>query len=401
MAENFKTRYEKRKPKFLNNPKICKENRQLYKDFLEEEEYKLPKINDIRKLDNSCYKTLYGYIGKIQNINIWFNNKPLKKLTEADIKKVYDDLEDGTIKNQAGLPFADLQGCYYSKIFKSTLFEMAGKKEIAKKVIMYSGNKDAEVRFIEEEDFRKIVNSTYKPHHRLLLWLSWDIGENINSLLMLKKGDFRKGKNPYTKEPEYKVNLRKEILKRTRKSRTEITNYSETVELIEQHLRGLNEEDRLFNFGYNFAKKVIDRALKRTDVKCIPKGQKVSWKDLRSGMACDLLKKGWSTNEINSRLGHKPSSDVIDKYVSFLAIDRHRPKKKVQEFEMEKLNEELEEMKKREKLQASRNEQLQNEVEDLQKQKVNTGTVAQEVLKLIAKDPKILARAMEIQKSKK
>jgi len=61
-----------------------------------------------------------------------------------------------------------------------------------------------------EEDFRKIISNAYKPNHKVLFWLAWDIGENINSLLRLKKNDFHRQQNPYTKEPEYRVNLRKE-----------------------------------------------------------------------------------------------------------------------------------------------------------------------------------------------
>jgi DNA polymerase III delta prime subunit len=73
----------------------------------------------------------------------------------------------------------------------------------------------------------------------------------------------------------------------------------------------------------------------------MPGGQKVTWKDLRSSMACDLLKKGWSRDEVNARLGHKPSSRIIDRYINFLALDRNKPKKKVFESNLKKIEEEL------------------------------------------------------------
>ncbi len=361
----FLNYYNKAKDKLLKDTSLNSNNRKLFCEFFEEQEHKLKRINGLRQNDESNYKTLYGYIRMLKIVNKWFKNKDWKKLTEKDIKQVYDDLEDGKILNRFGKPYESLDDSYYSKVLKSRPFELAGKLQIAREVIRYTNHKESNVRFITEGDFRKTVNNVYTPSNKLLLWLAWDIGENINSLLMLRKNDFCIQKNPNTKEPEYRVNLRKEILKRTRKPRSEITNYNETVELLDQRLADLNEEDLLFNFDYRNAKKIIDRAVGRSKVKCVPGGQKPSWKDIRSSMACDLLKKGWSTDEVNARLGHRPSSDEIDKYINFLAIDRHRPKKKVQQYELEKINTELEESKDREKMLTRRMEKLQEDNEDL------------------------------------
>ena len=361
----FLNYYNKAKDKLLKDTSLNSNNRKLFCEFFEEQEHKLKRINGLRQNDESNYKTLYGYIRMLKIVNKWFKNKDWKKLTEKDIKQVYDDLEDGKILNRFGKPYESLDDSYYSKVLKSRPFELAGKLQIAREVIRYTNHKESNVRFITEGDFRKTVNNVYTPSNKLLLWLAWDIGENINSLLMLRKNDFCIQKNPNTKEPEYRVNLRKEILKRTRKPRSEITNYNETVELLDQRLADLNEEDLLFNFDYRNAKKIIDRAVGRSKVKCVPGGQKPSWKDIRSSMTCDLLKKGWSTDEVNARLGHRPSSDEIDKYINFLAIDRHRPKKKVQQYELEKINTELEESKDREKMLTRRMEKLQEDNEDL------------------------------------
>ncbi len=359
-SNRWEVRYFNGKEKILQDKDICQENRDLFAKFFKYQEYKLKRINDLRELDNKTYNTLYCYIQMFRNVNLWFHNKPFINITEKDIQQVYDGLEDGEIKRKNGKPFEGLNHTYYSKVFKSTLFELAGKKDLAKQIMKYTKRDNKEVRFITEEDFRKIINVAYKPHHRCLLWLAFDIGENVNALLNLKRSDFYKQKNPHTKEPEYRINLRRDILKRTRKPRSEITNYAETVEFIDQLLKGLKPDELLFKIDYGGAKKIIDRLVERAGVKCIPKGEKTTWKDLRSGMACDLLKKGWTTDEVNSRLGHRPSSDEIDKYVNFLALDRHRPKKKVQEFEMQQLREEMEGMKKREKLHSMRLEELKD-----------------------------------------
>ncbi len=345
--------YEKRKKGLLEDQHICKPNRKLFNEFFTFQEYKLKRINNLRALDEGTYKTLCGYITKFRAVNVWFKNKSWRDLTKKDVKHVYDDLEDGVIKKQNGKPFENLEDSYYSKIFKSKPFEIAGKIDIARDVISYSTKQKKDVRFIQEDGFRKLVSNAYKPHHRLLLWLAWDIGENINSLLKLNKSDITKQTNPHTKEPEYRINLKQGILKRSRKPRSEITNFKETVELLDQELPKI-EGEKLFNFEYPNAKKIINRLVERIDIKCIPNGERVTWKDLRSGMACDLLKKGWSTDEINARLGHKPSSDEIDKYVDFLAIDRHTPKKKLHDNEVLMLHEKIKDMEDREKLQSVR-----------------------------------------------
>jgi integrase len=367
----FKDFYAKYKEDLLNNRNICHENIQLFKEFFDRQEYKLKRIRGLRRLDESNYKTLVGYVSKFKKVNEWFKNKAWVRLTKEDIKQVYDDLEDGKIKRENGTPYENLDDSYYSKVFKSLPFELAGKKDIAKQVISFRTTKKKEVRFILEDDFRKIVNNAYTPINRLLLWLAFDIGENINALLQLKKIDFYKENNPHTNEPEFRVNLKEEILKRSRKPRSEITNYSETFQLLEQILPTLKDNELVFKFAYGYSKNIIDRAVERAEVRCIPNNEKVTWKDLRSGMACDLLKKGWSTDEVNARLGHSPSSDEIDKYINFLAIDRHTPKKKVQEFTVNKLKGEIEQSKERERLQALRLENVQKQMLAQQEQILN------------------------------
>jgi len=361
----FEEQYLRSKERLLNDKSICEKNRKLFKEFFEYEEYKLKRVNGLDKLDESTYNTLGGYVQKLTNVNKWFKNKPWKELTKEDIKKVYDALEDGKIKNKMGQKIGDLKG-YYGKIFKSKPFELAGKTEIVNEVMeFYKRNDKQEVRFIEEETFRKIASVVIKPEHKFLLWLSFDIGENINTLIQLKKADFFRQINPNTKEAEYVVNLPKDKLKRTRQTRSEITNFKETIEFADIILQNLKDDELPFKFGYRQSKKFLDRAVKITNAKCIPKGQPVTWKDLRSSMACYLLKSSWSLDEVNSRLGHKPSSREIDKYINFLAIKRHDTKKKLYDNDVRRLADEIEERKKMESLQTGRIKNQQDEIEYL------------------------------------
>ena len=266
----------------------------------------------------------------------------------------HGDLEEGRIKNANGEPFKDRRS-YYNKILKSKPFRLAGKDGLAREVIeFYADNPDREVRFVDDENFRKLVSVISNPVHLLLLWLAWDIGENINTLLQLCKKHFVRQQNPDTKEAEYLVNLPRELLKRSRQARGEPTLYTETVRYAEIVLSGLRDGDQVFSFEYRQALKVLKSAAQNSGARCMPHNDGISWKDLRSGMACHLLKEGWTTDEVNFRLGHKPSSREIDVYVSYLAINRRKPKKKVFDNDLARLKTELEEAKQREKLTGER-----------------------------------------------
>jgi len=362
----LKERYENAKTTLLSDSGICRPNRELFKAFFEFEEYKLKRQNGIATLDEPCYKTLSGYIGKFRNVNKWFKNKPWKSLTRQDIKEVYDNLEDGKITNRAGKKFED-RSSYYNKIFKSKPFRMIGKSELAKDVMEFTSDKTGkDVRYITDEEFRNLVSVVSKPTHLLLFWLQWDIGENINTLLQLTKKDFMNQKNPQTKEPEYLVNLPKEKLKRSRKTRSEPTLYAETVKYADMVLEGLKRDDHVFHFGHRQALKIIQVAAKRSKAKCMPHNDSPTWKDLRSGMACHLLKSGWTREEVNARLGHTPSSKALDAYINFLALDRHAPKHRLFTSSLEAVQNELEDVKAKSKLEQQRLKRVTDNVDRLQ-----------------------------------
>jgi len=355
---DWKQKYERAKARLLDDSGICKENRELFSEFLAFEEYKLKRKNGNRSIDDNSSKTLVAYTSRLRVVNRWFQNKPWKQLQKSDIRRVYDDLEDGKIYNRRGEPIRDRQS-FYNLILRSKPFELAGKKSLVMEVMQFSSNRPRqEVRFIKEEDFRKLAEVSSKAEHRVFLWLCWDIGENAASILKLRKRDCIRQINEHTREPEYVINLRKEILKRSRRSRSELTNYRETVEYLDQHLARLAEDELLLDFGHGWGKKLLLRTVEKTGVRCLPGGQRVTLKDLRSSMACDLLAKGWSRDEVNARLGHAPSSKEIDRYINYLAIDRVKPKRKLQEHQAGKLMVELAEMGDREKLMLSRFQSL-------------------------------------------
>ena len=195
----------------------------------------------------------------------------------------------------------------------------------------------------------------------------YDVGETASSLLRLRKRDLVRYISDVTKEPEYEVSLRREILKRSRTPRTEPSNYKETVELLDQLLEQLAGGDFLFPFGHRMAAKILERAVRITKATCLPNGETPTLKDLRSSMACDLLGKGWTTDEVNQRLGHKPSSREIDKYVSWLALDRRRPKQRYRQHQVGELQRQVDELKNRENLLQHRHRSLQEQFDKLRR----------------------------------
>jgi len=102
-------------------------------------------------------------------------------------------------------------------------------------------------------------------------------------------------------------------------------------------------------------------------VKCSPNGETPSWKDLRSGMACNLHLLGWLVQDINLRLGHSVFSKWLDAYINYLAINRKRDIKTHFDSNLKELQDTLEESKFREKLVSQRLERLKEELNDLKK----------------------------------
>src|SRR5262245_33699923 len=130
----WKQRYERLKTELRADSEICLENRHLFLQFLEFEEYKLKRRGVQRMLDDNSLMTLVAYVSRLRVVNRWFSNRPWKDLTKTDIQRVYDDLEDGKISNRWGRPVQDRHS-FYNLILRSKPFEMAGKKELVKEVM--------------------------------------------------------------------------------------------------------------------------------------------------------------------------------------------------------------------------------------------------------------------------
>lgn len=382
---NRQAQYARAKDALMTRSGVCQKNQALFRRFFEYEEYKLKRMNGLAELDDSSYKTLLDYVFRLSTVNRWFANKPWEQLTRDDIKNVYDRVEDGQILTSTGKLYRDA-GTYYRKVMRGKPFALIGKDVFMKQVMEFHPRRPKEEpRYIREDMFRKLVDVATRAIYKLMLWLGFDIGENMTSLLQLRASDCVRQRNPHSGLPEYHIALRREILKRSRTPRAEITNYNETVTLLDELLAQRSTSEPLFTFGYPTAVKVLKRAVRITGVRCIPYGQLVTLKDLRSSMACDLLSKGWTTDEVSKRLGHEPGSLVIKKYANWLALDRHQPKRRMHEANVSAMSQQLDEFRTREKLQQQRFEAMQNQVVELREQlETNNRLMFEEVKRLIS-----------------
>lgn len=164
-------------------------------------------------------------------------------------------------------------------------------------------------------------------------------------------------------------------------------------------LSGLNPQDEVFSFGYRQALKVFDSAVKKSGAICEPNGDKPSWKDLRSGMACHLFKEyRWTKDDINLRLGHSITSRELEAYFSYLAGQSKSVKKLHYNNNLNKVQQELEEIKQREKMWQIRNENLQEDISELKKTTLSTNNVKKIILEDYSFVNKILDNWEESQK---
>jgi len=380
----LKERYYKCKEALLTDKNICRQNKDWYNEIFKFFERKLKRKNNLSELDEGCYKTLSLYVDCCRRTEKYFNGKKGTDFSEADITKVYDGLEDGKI-----LPNGD-RVKYYNSFMKSKPFDLIGKKDIAKKVIEYTNKQSDEVRFFSPETYLKIFQEIISLEHKVSTQIAWDITENMTSILKLKKKNCKRKINE-DGNPEYHIILGKEILKRSRTQRTEITFFPETTQLIDRLLeRGkiikneyskdkkgkpilskpkpvytpYEEEDFLFNFGQRQAQVFWKRACIKAGATLEDKPNIPYIKDIRSSSACNYLDLGLNADEIKSRLGHKPSSRVLDKYVTYKAMDKTKPRKRIFESSIQELELKLKKSNERTEIQKREFEEKSKKMQE-------------------------------------
>lgn len=326
-------RYENRKQKILNSLEFNSINKKLFFEWLNKKEEKLKNQKGREETDKIRWsKTLNKYLDFFVGIDKWFK-KPFNELTEEDLIKVREDLEEGRITNKKGEKFSQSTRLdYYNKVFKSNFFEFLGLKEIAKKIFVLEREEDAEVKFFTKEDLDQMTKFSNNIRNKMFLYFLFDTGVRIGTALNIQIKDCEERHNIETKQDYFLIHINKEYTKSKIDSTISLL-LPETNELLSTYLKNKKKtKELLFQFSYSNARKLIERVSRVAKIKTKPENKEVSIHDFRKSCATYFLSKKYSIDFVRKRLGHKPSSTVIDKYVNYLGLNEEEAVTQSQEM---------------------------------------------------------------------
>ena len=96
-------------------------------------------------------------------------------------------------------------------------------------------------------------------------------------------------------------------------------------------------------------------------------------------------KEGWRIEEVNCRLGHSPGNlSMVSRYANYLALDKHKPKKKLSDNIMRGAKDALEESKKTVRLYEMRFADQQERLKTLEKEKKQTNDLIKELIEKVS-----------------
>lgn len=355
---NIVKKYKNARQKFVNsntltaigkeiaiNPK----NKELTVKWLSEKERRLEKINGFDLTAQIRYsKTLYKELTFLKNLLYWFNFTDFEKITEEDLAKLIEGIEKKTIVTVAGNPLSNFsKKDYYTKVFrgKNTFFGFIHKNLLAQEIIIRKFQEEEEVRFFDFDTLLKIVDNTVLSSHKLAFWLLFDTGIEVNALVQLRKSDFSLEPDPINNDSYFKLNIRKEISKKTRQKRFLPILQLKANELLKTCLENLKDSDKLFNFNPPALNKALKLIVRKLNLKTQGEiADEIRIKDFRSSAACYWGNLGYSVDFINVRLGHKLSSREIDKYESFRAINQEKPRQEIYNLNYKELEKKYNEL---------------------------------------------------------
>lgn len=350
-------KYQKNKKELYSSEH---KNMKFVKEFIDWKEKRLlAKKGRDENARLRIYKTLNKYINLLSNVATWFD-KPLNQLTKKDMQDFYDDFEEGKILSHKGKPFAaKTRRDYYNKVFKSDFFKHLGLIDIAREVFILEKDEDEEVRYFEYEDLIKMIEKTEDYRKKGLLFFLFDTGMRIGEVLNLKVGDVEfviENEDRELKGEEFfRVHMKAEYSK-SKKART-VTNWlDETVGYMKYIVRNRDRNEFLFDWSVSNVRKIIRKLSKLAKVKTTPASLPINIHDFRRSCASYFVRQRRTIDAIKARLGHKPSSNVIDKYVSYHGLDQKEDRIELKKARINKKIESIE----------SENDELREKIEDLQ-----------------------------------
>lgn len=359
-------RYKQAKLNIAKDKSILKVNRDLILLWLDIKEKELKNRKGREYGDEIRWsKTMNKYCYLLRRVVYWVK-KPLKELTPADIERLYNDLEDGKITTKSGRPYTKYgRKDFYNKVFKSDFFKSLGLKEKAQDIIKLESISDEEVKFFGKEKLDKMITYTHSLKYRFIYFLLFDTGMRIGTVLNLHKNDFEKRYNNETKQDYYMVHIRKEYTK-SKKARSISLWLEETNQLTPMFLDTVKDNDFIFNMGYASVRKHLSNMCKKLNIKTRPDKKPVSIHDFRKSCATYWLSKNVSIDAVRARLGHKPSSNAIDRYVSYLGLNEKQTVQQIQQGTYKEMTEKYKETKEQLIVMQENYKALQEQLNELQ-----------------------------------
>lgn len=368
---------------------ICQKNKELIAAWLAKKEQEFIAVKGNETTSQIRYlKTLSKYLFMLNNLAQWFK-KPFNEITEQDIRRVYEELESGEIGRRNGKPFTkQTRKDYYNKVFKSDFFKFIGKYELAQHVVLRRMESEDAVRFFTIEDLERMTSMTSNPQSKLILNLLFDTGMRIGTLLNIRKSDIEKIQREigHGTKSYYIIHIKKEYTKSNRDSTLSIL-LDNTNELLDIQLPKMHDDDYVVDVSYSSVVKLVKRYSKKANVSTKPDNKPISIHDFRRSCGCYLLKQGLSIDQIKKRLGHKPSSTVIDKYVDYLALDDNDGVQLHEEKSMLDMKKEHEKTQEHVNILTENNKVLVTEISKLRKEYLDmASSIRAEVKDLIASE---------------
>lgn len=319
--------YERIKELIREDEKISPHNQDLLLSWLEEKENTLKRRKGRELQDELRWSKTLSKVGRLAKmVAEWVGTRPLDELTPAELTKIYDDLEEGNITKSDGKPYSRATRTdFYNRLFKSDFGKFMGWRDEAREIMVLEKREDAPVKYFTKDTLKKLVAGTHSLKYKTLYWLLFDTGLRVGEALNLRKGDVQEMKDE--KNP-YRLIIRASTTKSKRDRYVKLWS-NESNEILGAWLSAnseFDEETLLFPMNYAAVKKHLSVSSEQLKLYTEPDRKRLAPHDFRRSCATYWLTQGVSIDLIKARLGHKPSSAVIDRYVSYLGLDENPEK---------------------------------------------------------------------------
>jgi len=285
--------------------------------------------------------------------------KDIRKVTQEQLHKLFDDMRTGVLKNRFGLPYKSTGD--YIKVFK-TFYHHYQKtsKEKTSDICEELDTRGEKPKFVyfTEQDFNKILkeaDTDLKP----ILVLAYDSGARVTEIMNIKVSDFSNN----FKE----LNIREETSK-TFGRKIKLMLCSEQIKKYIA-LMDMKENDFLCKINPPMLNKKLREIGKKVLTPEQIKFKQLTLYDFRHSSACFWLPRYKSESALKYRFGWK-KSDMIHYYTEFLGMKDTITKDDLYlDITKQELEKDIENLKQREKKNVQRFAYLMKELESLKKGK--------------------------------